>query len=116
MKKIFESFGCALHGVTQFVASERHARIHLAAAIAAIALGFWLGITSLEWTAIVLCIGFVLSAEAMNTAIEALADAVHPEKHPLIKKAKDVAAGAVLLAAITAATVGAIVFVPKLIP
>ena len=69
----------------------------------------------MEWIAVSLSIGIVLGAEGFNTALESLADAVHPEQHPLVGRAKDAAAGAVLLAAIAAIVVGILVFLPKLI-
>lgn len=92
--------------------SEPHARLHLIAAILVVAAGCYWNISATEWCLCVLCIGAVFTAEAFNTAIEALADRVSPEKHPLIAKAKDVAAGAVLLTAIASAIVGLIIFLP----
>ena len=64
---------------------------------------------------VALCCGAVLTAEAMNSAVEAIADLVSPEFHPLVKKAKDVAAAGVLMTAIAAAAAGLIIFLPKLI-
>jgi diacylglycerol kinase len=80
----------------------------------AVALGFFLSLSMGEWIALVLCIALVLVAELLNTAIEYLCDALHPDLHPEIGRAKDVAAGAVLIAALAAMTVGAILFLPKL--
>lgn len=97
------------------VRDEHNARIHLAALVCAIALGFIFGITMTEWCLVALCIGGVLMAEAINTAVEALADLVSPGRHPLVKKAKDVAAAGVLFMAIAAATVGLIIFLPYLL-
>lgn len=71
-------------------------------------------ISPTEWGLVSLCIGGVLMAEAFNTAIEALADKVSPQKDPLIAKAKDVAAGAVLIFVFAAVAVGLIVFIPKI--
>jgi diacylglycerol kinase (ATP) len=71
-------------------------------------------LSALEWCAVVLAIGAVWTAEAFNTALEALVDLASPENHPLAARAKDVAAGAVLCASISAVVVGAIVFLPKL--
>ena len=70
--------------------------------------------TIMEWIVICLCIGLVLSAEAVNSAIEALADRVSPAYDEAIKRTKDLAAGAVLLLAIASAVVGLIIFLPKL--
>ncbi len=103
----------ALRGLAAMVATQRHARIHLACAALAVGAGAVSGLSGIEWCALALCIGFVLAAEALNTALESLADAVHPEHHPLVGRAKDVAAGAVLIAALTALAVGALLFLPK---
>jgi len=78
-------------------------------------LALWLGLTAGEWCAILLAIGLVWSAEGMNSALEALADRVAPEEHPLVGRAKDMAAGAVLAAAIVAAVIGVLVLGPKLV-
>lgn len=77
---------------------------------------FLVGLSSMEWIVICLCIGLVLSAEAVNSAIEALADRVSPAYDEAIKRTKDLAAGAVLLLAIASAVVGLIIFLPKLTP
>lgn len=69
----------------------------------------------MEWIVVTLCIGLVLAAEAVNSAIEALADRVSPEYDEAIKRTKDLAAGAVLLLAIAVAITGLIIFLPKLI-
>jgi len=82
--------------------------------VVALLLGLALGITRLEWCAIAIVIALVWAAEALNTALEALADAAVPERHPKIREAKDAAAGAVLVVAIAAALVGALVFLPRL--
>lgn len=74
-----------------------------------------LNISSMEWIAVVGCIGMVIATEAMNSAVEAVCDEVSPEKHELIKKAKDCGAAAVLIVSISAATIGDIIFIPKLL-
>jgi diacylglycerol kinase len=94
---------------------EHNAWIHLLAALAAIAAGFFFQINASEWIAIVLSIGLVISAEAMNTAIENMADFISPEKNESIKRIKDIAAAAVLICALTAVVVGLIVFLPKVL-
>ena len=78
------------------------------------AAGWYFQITRQEWLALVLAMTLVLALEAVNTAIEYLTDLVSPEYHPLAGKAKDVAAAAVLIAAIGAVVVGAIVFLPRI--
>jgi len=90
--------------------SEANARVQLAAALAAVGLGVWLQLDPRDWALVGLAIGLVLSAEAANTALEALADRVAPDPHPLVARAKDVAAGGVLIASIAAVLVGLLVF------
>jgi len=109
-----ESFRHAIRGVATLVASQHNARIHAAVTLAVVVLGLVLGVSRLEWALLALAIGLVLAAEALNTALEWLCDVASPGHHPLVKKAKDVGAAGVLLAAIAAATAGLIVFVPRL--
>lgn len=90
-------------------------RIHACIAILTIIAAILLEISSMEWCLIVVCIGSVFMAEAFNTAIEKLSDKVSPERDPLIKIAKDVAAGAVLAISIASAVIGLIIFIPRLI-
>ena len=109
-----DSFACAFRGIAALLKSEVHARIHLAATVAVLALGWWLDINAGEWMAVVLSIGLVWTAEALNTAIEYVADLAHPDEHPEVKKLKDLAAAAVLFASVAALVVGLIVFGPHL--
>lgn len=113
MKDRIRSFGYAFRGIRALVASEVNARIHLAATIAVVALGIASHLSSGEWTAMILAISTVWSAEAMNTAIEKLADRTAPERHPLVRTAKDVAAAGVLIASLGALAVGLVVFLPR---
>ena len=83
--------------------------------VAAVALGFTLGINRYEWLTLVLTITIVLAAEGVNTAIEAVVDLASPTYHPLAKIAKDVGAGTVLLTAVAAVIVGALLFLPHLL-
>lgn len=110
------SFGCAFRGIACLLKGEVHARIHLAATIVVLGLGWWCAITPGEWIAIVLAIGVVWVAEALNTAIEYVADLAHPDEHPEVKRLKDLAAAAVLFASVVAFVVGLIVFLPRLCP
>ena len=80
-----------------------------------VAAGFLFRIDAVAWCIILICIGVVIAFEAINTALEHLADAVNPETHPLVGKAKDVAAAAVLIASIVAGIVGIIIFAPRII-
>jgi diacylglycerol kinase (ATP) len=106
------SFACAFRGIAVLILGEPNARLHAAAAVTVTLAGAYFRLSAIEWALIVGCIVAVIAAEAFNTAIESLADAVMPGRHPLIRRAKDIAAGGVLLIAIGAAIVGAIVFYP----
>ena len=113
--KRIKSFGYAFAGIKVLLREEHNARIHLVAAVAAVTLGFLFGITRSEWTAVVIVIAMVFSAEAVNSAIERTADFVKAERDDRKRDIKDLAAGAVLLCAMGAAVVGVIVFLPYLI-
>lgn len=89
--------------------------VHIIAAVLICITGFYFNLTSVEWVVIVLCIVLVISFELINTAIEELCNMVHPEEHPIIKKVKDIAAAAVLVAAIGSVVAALIIFLPKLI-
>ena len=108
------SFAFAGRGLWALLRREHNAWIHLLAAAVAVGAGAWWRISRLEWCLVLICIGAVLAAEAFNTAIESLADAAKPEPHPLVGKAKDLAAAGVLLVSIAAALVGLLVFGPHL--
>lgn len=110
-----KSIAYAIQGVFTFFKTQTNAWIHLVAAIVAIVLGFRFNINKSEWLAIVFAIALVVVAEMLNTALEFLTDLVSPSIHPLAKKAKDVGAGAVLIAAITSLIIAMLVFLPKLI-
>lgn len=94
---------------------EHNTRIHFAATLLVCVAGICFGLSAAEWVAIVIVIGFVWVTEALNTAIERLCDHVEPARHPAIAAIKDIAAGAVLIAAITAAITGIIIFLPHAI-
>lgn len=101
-------------GLRVLAASQRNFRFHLVAAAAVLGTGLHLELARWEWVAVGLCIALVMAMEAMNTAVEFLADRVCREHDPLIGLAKDVAAAAVLLAALGAAGVGGLVFLPHI--
>ncbi len=109
------SFVYAWRGIVALLLTQGNALVHLAASIAVVGAGFYFKVTAGEWCALILSMAAVWVSEGMNTAIEALADRITTEKDDLIQRAKDVAAGAVLLAAIAAATVGFIVFGPRVL-
>ena len=95
--------------------SQHNAWIHAALTMVVVGAGIVAGVSRLEWCALVLSIVAVWTAEALNTAFEFLCDVASPEFHPLVEKAKDVAAGAVLTSAVGAAVIGPLVFVPYLL-
>ena len=109
------SFVYAFQGVRSLLLREHNAWLHLFAGAAAVGLGWGLGISRVEWCLVAFAIGAVLAAEAFNTAIETLADAVSPGQNPAVGRAKDLAAGGVLLTSLAAATVGSLIFLPKLL-
>jgi diacylglycerol kinase (ATP) len=110
-----KSFSYALAGLRRFIWQEHNARIHLAATIAVVIAAFLLHVSRLESIALILVVGGVWATEMLNTCLEMIADIISPEEHPTIKFIKDLAAGAVLVAAITAVIVGLIIFIPKII-
>lgn len=105
------SFGHALRGVRHMVATQPHARLHILAVAMVVAGGWLLSIDVADWMIVSLACGLVLAMEALNTAIEHLCDVVCPTWNEDVRKAKDVAAGGVLIAAIAAATVGLLILV-----
>ncbi|HWP95523.1 MAG TPA: diacylglycerol kinase family protein [Syntrophomonadaceae bacterium] len=114
MKKLGQSMGWALSGLKYTILAERNMKIHLAAALAVFALAGWLGLSRMEWGLLVLTVFLVLVAEMVNTSIEKTVDMVTQEYHPLAYTAKNVAAGAVLLAAVNAIIMGLVIFLPHL--
>ena len=114
-KRRLKSFGYAFNGLRILIREEHNARIHVFIAICVLIAGLLFDISAVEWIAVTLCIGMVIALETINSAVENLANFVSPEKHDGIKKVKDLAAGAVLLGAVTAVAVGLIVFSPKVI-
>jgi len=109
-----KSFGYAIKGLRALYL-ETNARIHAAATALVIVLGTVLRLAPLDWTLLAIAATVVWVTEALNTALEALSDAAVPEHSPHIALAKDVAAGAVLLASLGALAVGLLVFLPHLL-
>lgn len=101
-------------GLKQMIVTQHNARVHLAASCGVIVLGLICRLSRLEWALIVLAMVAVWATEAVNTAIEQLCDYFTTDHHPLIEKGKDVAAAAVLIAAMGAVVVGVLVFYPHL--
>jgi diacylglycerol kinase (ATP) len=106
------SFGYAGRGLGTLLASQHNAWLHAAATIVVVGAGLALGLSRFEWLALVFAIVVVWAAEALNTAFEFLCDVASPQFHPLVARAKDVAAGAVLICALGALVTAALVFAP----
>jgi diacylglycerol kinase (ATP) len=109
------SFRHAFRGIGVVIRTQHNAWIHLLATVGVIALGFYCRLSHAEWGVTVLAIALVWVTEAVNTAIEFLADEVTLERREGIGRAKDVGAAAVLLAAMASAVIGLIIFVPHLL-
>lgn len=108
------SFRFAANGLKRFFREEHNAWIHLAATLFVFVLARFFSVSTYECIALILSIGIVWVAEVFNTAIEKIMDRLSPGHHPAVGYIKDLAAGAVLLAAIIATITGAIVFIPKI--
>jgi diacylglycerol kinase (ATP) len=109
------SVKCALRGIQVMLVSQHNAWIHVIATVCVLAAGLIFGLTTAEWCWITLAVVAVWTAEALNTAFEFLTDVASPEFHPLAGKAKDVAAGAVLIAALGAVAIGLLIFGPHVL-
>ena len=114
MRRWFQSMGCALAGLAYMLRSQPNARIHAAASVAVIVLAVFLRLGRGDWCLLVPAIAMVWCAEAMNTALECLADRITKEHNSLIGHAKDAGAAAVLCAAVGAAVIGLLVLGPPL--
>lgn len=113
-KPLYKSFGYAIAGFLTCIRGERNMKIHLTAAILVTLAGTLLHISAGEWIICLILFGLIMSLEMVNTALEAVVDLVTKEKQPLAKKAKDAAAGAVLVSSVMAAIIGLIIFLPKI--
>jgi len=102
----------AARGIALMARTQHNARIHLAATLLVLALGGWLRISPADWRWLVLAITLVWAAEAMNTAFEYLCNVVSPEFGPMVRNAKDIGAGAVLICSTGAGVLGVLVFLP----
>jgi diacylglycerol kinase len=107
------SFKYAFEGLRSLFRRDHNIILHLVATIVVIALSIWVKVTTAEALVLVFSIGFVWVAELFNTAIEKIMDLISMQRHPQIKFIKDVSAAAVLIASITAAIAGCIIFIPK---
>ncbi len=110
-----QSFGHAGRGIAEAFKTQHNLRIHAAAIIIVVTAGFLFKLSLLEWGLVVLAVGLVLTAELLNTAIEVLVDLVSPSYHEKAGLIKDIAAGAVLIAAVISVIIGLLVFLPKVL-
>lgn len=115
IRRIPGSFRFAARGIWHVLRSEQNLQIHLIATIAAITLAVLFRVSTIELALILLAIGFVLASEILNTVIEDFLDIIHPQHHESIRRIKDALAGAVLLAALIAITVGCLIFGPHVV-
>ncbi len=115
LRKRINSFRSAFKGLADLFAGEPNARIHLVITIMVIAAALICNISVVEWLVLILTISLVFVAETVNTAVEKLADMVQPEMDERIRRIKDLTAAAVLISAVGAATVGLIIFLPRLL-
>lgn len=113
VRKRINSFRFAFRGIATLLRTSVNARIHIAAAVAVITLGVAVGLGTIEWCLVIIAISMVIAAEALNSALEFLADHTAPEWHEAVERIKDLSAGAVLLAAAGALAVGLLVFLPR---
>ena len=114
MKARIKSFSYAIQGIKTFFQTQHNAWVHILATSIVIIVGYVVKLSTTEWCWIIVAIALVFITEMLNTAIEFLTDLVSPEYHPIAKRTKDVAAGAVLVAAIIAVFIGMTVFLPKI--
>lgn len=111
--RLWNCFRDAGRGLASVIQTEPNFRVHLGILVVVIVAGFLFRINLMEWLAIVMVAGLVIVAEVLNTALEYLADATHPEVDPGIGRAKDAGAGAVLVASVVAVVLGLVIFLPK---
>ena len=114
-RKRFQSFVYAYRGISYLLRTQHNTWIHLAFAFLAVLLGVCFSISQFEWISILICIGIVFAAEAVNTSIELLCDARFTEYDKRAEIIKDTAAGAVLIVSVVSAIIGGIIFLPKLL-
>lgn len=115
MRRRIESFGYAFRGIWFAIKTQHNLWIHFLAILAVVIAGYLFKLNPVEWALVVFAIGLVLTAELFNTAVESLVDIISPDYSKKAGFIKDVAAGAVLIAAIVSAIIGCIIFIPKII-
>ena len=113
-KKKLIGFSFAFNGIKEVIKTEHNFRIHIITTFFIVLLGLFFNITAFEWISIWLVVSLVLILEMINSVIERIMDFLSPDHHPIVGQIKDITAGAVLVAAITSAIIGAIIFLPKI--
>ena len=114
-KNVISSFKYAFQGVFSAIKTERNLKIHITIMIFVLIAGILLKISKMEWIICIILFGLVIGGEMLNSAIETVVDIAMPDIDPKAKFAKDVAAGAVLVFAISSAVIGLIIFIPKIV-
>ncbi|KGO90861.1 diacylglycerol kinase [Flavobacterium suncheonense] len=110
-----KSIGFAVKGAIKLVTTEHSVMVQSSIAVLMTIAGFYFNITATEWMFQILIFGLVLSIEGLNTAVEKIADFIHPDYHERIGFIKDIAAGAVFFAALSAIAIGAVIYLPRII-
>ena len=109
-----KSMGFALQGAIKLITTEHSVMVQFSLGILVTIAGFIFNISHEEWLIQTLAIGLILSVEGLNTAVEKIADFIHPDYHERIGFIKDIAAGAVFFAAMTAIALGLMIYIPKI--
>jgi diacylglycerol kinase len=109
-----KAFTHAFNGLLHFIKHDRNGKIHVLMGVIVVLAGIFFNVSVVEWGLLLLCMAVMVSLEMFNHALENICDIVHQNTHPLMKTAKDVAAGAVLWSAIISAIIGILIFLPKI--
>lgn len=109
-----KSVGYAFKGAVYLVKTESSIKIQVCIAVIVTIAGFYFEISKTEWLIQIICIGLIMSLEGMNTAVEHIANFIHPERHTTIGRIKDISAGAVFIAAVSSTIAGLIIYLPKI--
>lgn len=113
LSRFLSSFRFAAQGIGASIKREQNMRVHAFSAVVVLIAAIWTGLDRTEWMLVIVLIGGMLALELVNSALERTVDLVTKERHPLAKQAKDMAAGAVLVFAVTSAIIGLLIFLPK---
>lgn len=115
VKRLFKSFGYALHGLVKTFKEEQNLQVQTIAAVIVIVLAFFLKVKRLEWVILILVITLVILMEIANSAVERIADVLRPRINSYVKEIKDITAAAVMIASLAAIVIGVIIFYPYLV-